>query len=112
MENTVDIKLWNIDTGVVVNALEDFIEDWKISRNSDLQEYLKSYSPYFQSDDDTREAMELILGYAKELMDGQRDEVDFYENKIWETRDGESVRTTHFHERKISNMLNKILILK
>lgn len=43
MENQVDISLWEIQTSNVVTALEDFIEDWKVSRNSDLEEYLRSY---------------------------------------------------------------------
>ena len=48
MENQVDITLWKIQTSNVVTALEDFIEDWKASRNSDLDEYLRSYPGYFQ----------------------------------------------------------------
>lgn len=43
MENQVDITLWKIQTSNVVTALEDFIEDWKVSHNSDLDEYLRSY---------------------------------------------------------------------
>lgn len=109
MENQVDITLWKIQTNNVVTALEDFIEDWKISRNSDLDEYLRSYPGYFKSDEPTREAIRLVLGYAKELMDGQRETVGFYENKIWRTEEGASVRMTHFHERSISKLMQKIL---
>lgn len=109
MENQVDITLWKIQTSNVVTALEDFIEDWKASRNSDLDEYLRSYPGYFQSDEPTREAIRLVLGYAKELMDGERDSVGFYENKIWRTESGESVRMTHFHERSISKLMQKIV---
>lgn len=50
-----------------------------------------------------------MLGYAKELMDGKRDTVGFYENKIWQTENGESVRMTHFHERSISKLMQKIV---
>lgn len=109
MSEVMDIKLWNIDTNVVVTALNDFIEDWRISRNSDLDEFLKSYPGYFSSDEETREAIRMILTYGKELMDGKRKEVDFYEHKIWVLASGQKVRTTHFHERKISKMLNRIL---
>lgn len=110
MNSQINITLWNIQTTNVVTALEDFIEDWKVSKNSDLEEYLCSYPGYFKSDEDTREAIRLVLGYAKELMDGQRDTVGFYENKIWRTEDGESVRMTHFHERTISNLMQKIVV--
>lgn len=48
MENQVDITLWKIQTSNVVTALEDFIEDWKVSHNSDLDEYLRSYPGYFK----------------------------------------------------------------
>lgn len=112
MKNQVDITLWNIQTNNIVVALEDFIEDWKVSGNSDLEEYLRSYPGYFKSDDSTREAIRLVLTYAKELMDGDRESVDFYENKIWRTENGESVRMTHFHERKISNLMQKIVGVK
>ena len=109
MENHVDITLWKIQTNNVVTALDDFIEDWKVSKNSDLDEYLRIYPWYFKSDEPTREAIRLVLGYAKELMDGNRDCVGFYENKIWRTESGESVRMTHFHERSISKLMQKIV---
>lgn len=109
MDNQTDISLWDIQTGNVVTALEDFIEDWKASKNSDLHEYLRSYPGYFKSDEPTREAIQLVLEYAKELMDGKRENVGFYENKIWCTEAGESVRMTHFHERTISNLMQKII---
>lgn len=112
MEDQADITLWNIQTSNVVTALEDFIEDWKVSNNSDLNEYLRSYPTYFASDQATREAIRLVLGYAKELMDGQRESVGFYENKIWLTESGESVRMTHFHERTISKMMEKIVAFR
>ncbi|GAA2917531.1 hypothetical protein P7H00_00360 [Enterococcus pseudoavium] len=109
MQSQVDITLWNIQTSNVVTALEDFIEDWKVSKNSDLDEYLRSYPGYFKSDEPTREAIRLVLGYGKELMDGTRDNVGFYENKIWRTESGESVRMTHFHERTISGLMQTII---
>ena len=100
MENQVDITLWKIQTSNVVTALED-LSKMEVSHNSDLDEYLRSYPGYFKSDEPTREAIRLVLGYAKELMDGERDSVGFYEIKSGVTENGESVRMTHFHERSI-----------
>ncbi|MGM0216900.1 hypothetical protein [Enterococcus sp. AZ109] len=104
-----DITLWDIENENVITALEDFIEDWKVSHNSDLEEYLRSYTIYFKSDDATKEAIRLVLSYAKELMDGKRTTVDFYENKIWELSDGRRVRMAHYFERSSADLMRGII---
>lgn len=104
-----DILLWDIENENVITALEDFIEDWKASQNSDLKEYLRSYTIYFKSDEATKEAIRLVLGYAKELMDGQRENVDFYENKIWTISNGQRVRMAHYYERSSAELMKGII---
>lgn len=110
MEKEVkDLKLWDIEFDQVIELLRDFIADWKISKNSDLNEYLKSHSGYFKSDQETKNAIRVILGYAKELMDGKRTEVGFTDNKIWENSAGEAVRMSRFHTRQASELMNEII---
>ncbi len=111
-EQTTDILLWDVENEDVLTALKDFSEDWKISQNSDLNEYLRSYPGYFKSDEATREAMRLVLDYAKELMDGKRNSVDFYENKIWKLENGNQVRFAHYYEREIAKLMRKITSVK
>ena len=108
-KQTTDILLWDVENEDVVIALRDFSEDWKVSQNSDLNEYLRSYPGYFKSNEATREAIRLVLTYTKELMDGQREAVGFYENKIWTLENGDQVRFAHYYEREIAKLMEKIV---
>ncbi|MEO1771942.1 MULTISPECIES: hypothetical protein [Enterococcus] len=111
-KQSTDILLWDVENEDVLIALKDFSEDWKVSQNSDLNEYLRSYPGYFKSDKSTREAMRLVLGYAKELMDGSRSSVGFYENKIWTLDNGDQVRFAHYYEREIAKLMQGITSAK
>lgn len=51
----------------------------------------------------------LLLFLAKFFIGSLSGSVGFYENKIWRTESGESVRMTHFHERSISKLMQKII---
>ncbi|GCF95512.1 hypothetical protein NRIC_34030 [Enterococcus florum] len=110
LNKAATVKLWDIETKDLVDALNDFVEDWKISKNSDLAEFLRSCPAYFRSDRPTKEAIELVLGYAKEVMDHQRDTIELGKNKIWQTMEQGTVRLTHYYEREAAKKMKEILI--
>lgn len=104
-----NLRLWDVDTDKIKEMLKDFIGNWEISRNSDLNEFFLSEPKYHAADEKTKEAASIILTYAKNLMDDPNAKVDFYQNKIWTLSSGENVRLRHVDERQISTMMKQIM---
>ena len=101
-----NIKLWKVNDDSLVKALTDYISDWQWSGNSDLHEFLMSYTGYFSADVDTKLAIEIVLKYARQLMES--DEKQLRKELVWQLPNNEMARFLHITNRKITEQLSKI----